>query len=212
MNRKKDIALATIAVIIVCLIMACTSGCDKKVPLEDPGRIISGTGPSLEITTTGDLNIDDERPVLKVGQVWEHEPYENPFRKAHRYRILELKEGYVKYRFWKKDGFEKVDRPLLTGDMSEDFFVRVITIFVEDAPVVIETEIIKPPAEPNEPPIWGKGELPDDYQKNFGNSNGARLNFMQSQWIDRHTIVLAEIAKRILVLEGADPNEVRSNN
>ena len=57
------------------------------------------------------------------------------------------------------------------------------------------------------PPVWGKGDLPDAFQKNFGNDNGARLDFVQNQVLDKHAKVIAEIAKRVLALEAVDPNE-----
>lgn len=63
-------------------------------------------------------------------------------------------------------------------------------------------------SEPNTLPQWGKGDLPAEFQGFFGDSNGARLDFMQNQVIDRHDQIIREIAKRILMLEGADPNEV----
>ena len=33
--------------------------------------------------------------------------------------------------------------------------------------------------------VWGQGELPADYQKMFGDDNGARLNFIQEQEINK---------------------------
>ncbi len=61
-------------------------------------------------------------------------------------------------------------------------------------------------SEPNEPPQWGNGDPPAEYQEFFGNSNGARLDFVQNQAIDKHGLIIVEIAKRLLMLEGADPN------
>ena len=37
--------------------------------------------------------------------------------------------------------------------------------------------------DPNEPPQYGKGELPPDYKAMFGTDNGARLDFVQNQMI-----------------------------
>jgi len=57
-------------------------------------------------------------------------------------------------------------------------------------------------------PVWGKGELPAEYTSIFGNNNGARLDYVQNQMIDKHNKVIAELAKRVIALEGGgDPNE-----
>lgn len=45
-----------------------------------------------------------------------------------------------------------------------------------------------------QPPIWGKGDLPTGWQEYFGNDNGSRMNFRQSQVID-------ELVKRVRTLE-----------
>ncbi len=37
---------------------------------------------------------------------------------------------------------------------------------------------------------YGKGELPADYQELFGNSNTARLNYVQAQILNRHAAEL----------------------
>ena len=56
------------------------------------------------------------------------------------------------------------------------------------------------------PPVWGKGELPPHWVEYFGDDNGARLDFKQSQIID-------ELAKRVITLEInqyiPDPNGVK---
>lgn len=56
--------------------------------------------------------------------------------------------------------------------------------------------------------VWGKGDLPTAYSERFGNSNGARLDFVQNQQIDKHSKVIAELARRVLALEAVDPNGV----
>lgn len=54
----------------------------------------------------------------------------------------------------------------------------------------------------SERPVYGKGDPPAEYQKYFGNDNGARLDFMQNKAINK-------LSNRIAVLEKAnDPNEV----
>lgn len=57
-------------------------------------------------------------------------------------------------------------------------------------------------------PVWGKGELPVKHQEWFGNDNTARLDYVQNRILDRHGAILRELAKRVLVLEGADPNDM----
>ena len=66
--------------------------------------------------------------------------------------------------------------------------------------------------DPNEPPVWGKGDLPAEYTANFGDDNGARLDYVQNQVLDKHNKVIAEIAKRVIALEGGDPNEQEANS
>lgn len=60
--------------------------------------------------------------------------------------------------------------------------------------------------ESQQRPVWGKGELPAEWQKYFpGNDNLNRLNFKQSQLID-------ELVRRVITLEVnqyiPDPNGV----
>jgi hypothetical protein len=52
----------------------------------------------------------------------------------------------------------------------------------------------------SEQPVYGNGEPPAEYQDYFGNDNGARLDFVQNQ-------AISELALRVQVLEGVDPNE-----
>jgi hypothetical protein len=61
-------------------------------------------------------------------------------------------------------------------------------------------------SSPDEPPVWGKGDLTPEYQKFFGDNNGARLDFVQDQVMDKHGKILLELSKRVIALEG-DPNE-----
>ena len=48
--------------------------------------------------------------------------------------------------------------------------------------------------DPNEPPQYGSGDPPAEYQEYFGNDNGARLDFMQNK-------AIGELAARIERLE-----------
>ncbi len=58
------------------------------------------------------------------------------------------------------------------------------------------------------PKVWGKGDLPAEFLEHFGTDNNARLNFVQTQAINKHGEIIREIAKRLLLLEGADPNMI----
>ncbi len=51
-------------------------------------------------------------------------------------------------------------------------------------------------------PVYGQGNLPARWQEMFGNSNGARLDFMQNRAINE---ILVRLAKQDAV---NDPNEV----
>ncbi len=62
--------------------------------------------------------------------------------------------------------------------------------------------------ETQKKPVWGKGELPADYQTIFGNTNPSRLNYVQQLQIDKHAKVIAELARRVIAIEAVDPNEV----
>lgn len=55
-------------------------------------------------------------------------------------------------------------------------------------------------------PVWGKGDLPADFEKTFGPGNGPRLDFIQNRIINGHTKIIRELSMRILLLEGVDPN------
>ena len=37
---------------------------------------------------------------------------------------------------------------------------------------------------------WGKGELPKEWQDYFGDGNNSRMNYVQSQAIDKHQALL----------------------
>ncbi len=63
--------------------------------------------------------------------------------------------------------------------------------------------------EPDAPPVWGKGELPADHQGFFGDSNTARLNYVQNMVLDKHAAILEILAVRVLALEAVDPNAMR---
>lgn len=53
--------------------------------------------------------------------------------------------------------------------------------------------------------VWGQGDLPDDWQGFFGEDNVSRLDFVQTQTINRMGQAIAELAERVRTLE--DPND-----
>lgn len=69
--------------------------------------------------------------------------------------------------------------------------------------------------------VWGKGELPADYQETFGNSNADRLSYIQSKAIDRNTVAIFDpngiiayvvgLEARIKTLEDADQNLINDS-
>lgn len=56
--------------------------------------------------------------------------------------------------------------------------------------------------EQQAPKLWGQGDPPADWQEFFGNDNNSRLNYMQSQYIDRLTQQIWELRADM----PADPN------
>lgn len=56
--------------------------------------------------------------------------------------------------------------------------------------------------EPNEP-VWGKGDAPTEWQDYFGDDNMARLNYIQTQQINKQGQSLAELKERVRKLEDA---------
>lgn len=55
-------------------------------------------------------------------------------------------------------------------------------------------------------PVWGNGEIPDpNWLDYFGSDNMSRLNFQQTQALNRFGQALADIQVRLMNLE--DPNK-----
>lgn len=54
--------------------------------------------------------------------------------------------------------------------------------------------------------VWGQGDLPADWQGYFGEDNVARLDYVQTQTINRMGQALSQLAERVRKLE-ADPND-----
>ncbi|KKL66275.1 hypothetical protein LCGC14_2146590 [marine sediment metagenome] len=59
------------------------------------------------------------------------------------------------------------------------------------------------PAEPNIP-VWGQGNPPDNWQSFFGNENIARLNFVQTQMLNKQEKDMVLLIERVRVLEDAN--------
>ena len=187
MNRRGDIVRAAIAILIICLVMAFTSGCeDMNPPKPEPLAVIE----------------------LEVGQVWQEELAPNPFdsRGPAIGKIIALKDGYVQYvriesgyaypdfkhsmieaafRFWKPILIELPieDEP----DAGGKAFEAVEGTVVDAEASVIEAPLVTIPPTP---PVWGKGELPADFAAFFGTDNNARLNKAQSDMLNRQQVVL----------------------
>lgn len=65
-----------------------------------------------------------------------------------------------------------------------------------------------------ERPVWGQGDPPDTWQEQFGNENMARLNFVQTDRINKlgqamaeSSIKIMELTERVKLLEVADSND-----
>ena len=56
--------------------------------------------------------------------------------------------------------------------------------------------------------VWGQGELPADYQTLFGNSNIARLVYVQTQRVNKQIQDVNELASRVRFLETENPTEL----
>ncbi len=194
MNKETWSILGAVVAVVILAILITVTGCEKKVPLE-------------------------------VGQVWEWEwGTDDPFDTEHiaLRKILALKDGYVQYE--RMDDLAKG----VVSSMEERIFRAGGAKLMEAEPIVMEFDdigkndlvplihttvaMIEYPVLETEPniPVWGNGDLPAEFQAFFGDTNGARLDFMQNRVIDRHDQIIREIAKRILILDGADPNEVEA--
>lgn len=54
-------------------------------------------------------------------------------------------------------------------------------------------------------PAWGEGDPPIEWQGHFGNDNISRLNFIQTDRLNKQGQAMAELSKRVRKLE--DPND-----
>ncbi len=57
--------------------------------------------------------------------------------------------------------------------------------------------------------VWGQGELPTGWQSFFGSDNTARLNFVQTNTINKQGQSITELAERVRLLESENPAESR---
>lgn len=65
--------------------------------------------------------------------------------------------------------------------------------------------------EPQQSKVWGEGELSANWQSFFGNGNLARLNFVQTQALNKQGQAMAELVERVRKLEDRpfyDPNSI----
>ncbi len=202
-QRKYDVLFAAIAIVIVCLCMALVSGCKDK-------------------------------PEMKVGQVWQDEPTGDPFKDGPpvKRKIVALKNGYVQYRriydtyegeLWSipEAVFRFGAKPIVAETVGGPQIMIVhegSLRWIWDDTLADKGHLnyysgnewiaLEELPEPNAPPMFGKGDLPAEFTDFFGIDNNARLNFVQTQAINKHGEIIREIAKRLLILEGADPNDV----
>ena len=65
-------------------------------------------------------------------------------------------------------------------------------------------------SEPNTPIVWGQGNPPDNWQFFFGNENIARLNFVQTQMLNKQEKDMVLLIERVRVLEN-DANTCIAN-
>ncbi len=186
----------------------------KKETWNILGAVVAIVTLCFLITLTGCKDTPVDAPAiveLKVGQVWACEQPSSPFESRLMRTVLALKDGYVQWRFWYEGDTEPTGISM-TCSSSEDHFRVGATLVEEEMLAVIEdpNELIDITTGPVSDvlPVWGNGELPDKYQEFFGTSNGARLDFVQNQAIEKHGLIIAEIARRVVAMEGTDPNEV----
>lgn len=80
-------------------------------------------------------------------------------------------------------------------------FIVIICVGVVALTITLHPMIF--PKE-NDCKVWGQGKLSDEWQGFFGNDNTARLDFVQTQTINRQGQRIAELALRISKLEDPD--------
>lgn len=56
--------------------------------------------------------------------------------------------------------------------------------------------------------VWGNGELQAEWSEIFGDDNGSRLDFVQTQRINAHNLAIQELLKRVQALEMENPAEL----
>ncbi len=199
--------------------------CDAKLVSNEPapatGFIETGTGEALVIISSGkdcalcdagsgricphggiDIQLDNGTDGLVV--TWS-DPND------YLYRIAEaVSETFT---ICTDSGRELVltfegDELKITGDADMN---EAAQMFFNEKLKYIADDYIKSRTIPAmiEYPTWGKGELPADHQEFFGDSNTARLDYVQNMVLDKHAAILKVLAVRVLALEAVDPNAMR---
>ncbi len=72
--------------------------------------------------------------------------------------------------------------------------------------VLIAMLIITGCQEAQQTKVWGKGDLPSEWQGFFGDDNVARLDYVQTQTINNMGQAISVLAERLRKLD-ADPND-----
>ena len=103
----------------------------------------------------------------------------------------------------KTDNRAKMKLASSTMRSLEDQLLKANTEIVTCWKIIEESNL-----DPNEPVKYGQGDPPAAYIDQFGNDNGARLNFVQNQdmakivdAVNKQTIALAELDKRVTEIE-----------
>lgn len=92
-------------------------------------------------------------------------------------------------RLWPKNNYRKIDIGLFLC-----FILSLLAVLLFGC------------NEAQQTPRWGQGDLPTEWQGFFGEDNVARLDFVQTQTINRMGQAISELAERVRKLE-ADPND-----
>ncbi len=189
MNRRTDIAIATAAILIVCLFMAMTSGCKDKAEACDAPIAIGGPEGTM-------CDQDDHCRVEHDGNGGST-VYTCIIHRCIQEGEWSAPSNAVGVPY---SDLESVQR-LLTESISTNSLLLVQRTTLQDELLKANTEIVtcwkiiedaKP--DPNAPPVWGNGDPPATWTETFGNDNGARMDFVQMR-------MLSEQAARIKRLE-----------
>lgn len=186
--------------------------------------VFSGCKPKLEVGQVWEWD-------------YSYDPFTKP--EVVRREVLAIKDGYIQYErldaaakgvvgSMKEGVFRALHPRLISNEPAPTYpFSGVpfeeptesikIVVDITEGGICFTSDpnvpnlLIEPPlvTMPPMPPVWGKGELPDDHQEFFGNDNTARLDYVQNRVLEQHGAILKIIAIRILALEAVDPNSMR---